>query len=316
MEYSNKTETNYFFLLGFPSLIELQIILFIFFLLAYILTISENAIIIIMIRLHSKLQKPMYFFLSNLSFLEICYVSITVPKLLANIFTENKMISFSGCAAQFYFFCFLGAAECFILAFMAYDRYLAICHPLHYMTMMTKSKCLCISVGSWVAGLFLPLGNIILVFGLHFCNSNIIDHFFCDILQVVHWVCSDTPLTILFVIKLYILIYTFLVIPLPFLLILISYVRILVNVFRMHSSAGRKKAFSTCGSHLTSVCLFFGSATITYLRTKAIDTYGGPKVWSLLFLVFVPMLNPLIYTLRNNEVKKAFQRLVDKASYG
>lgn len=303
-----------FVLMGLSS--EYQPILFGVFLLIYIFTLTGNVIIILIVTLVSQLQTPMYLFLRSLSATEMVYTTVTMPRMLRDFLHQDKTISILGCAAQFYFFCFLGAAECFILAFMAYDRYLAICHPLHYMTMMTKSKCLYISVGSWVAGLFLPLGNIILVFGLHFCNSNIIDHFFCDILQVVRWVCSDTPLTILFVIKLYILIYTFLVIPLPFLLILISYVHILINVFRMHSSTGRKRAFSTCGSHLLSVCLFFGSATITYLRTKAIDTYGGPKVWSLLFLVFVPMLNPLIYSLRNNEVKKAFQKLVDKASYG
>lgn len=299
-----------FVLVGLSS--EFQPLLFGVFLLIYICTLAGNLIIILLVTLDSQLQTPMYLFLRSLSVTEMLYTTVTIPRMLRDFLYQDKTISIVGCATQFYFFCCLGAAECFLLAFMAYDRYLAICYPLHYMTKMTKFKCLSISVGSWVVGLFLPLANIILVFGLPFCNSNIIDHFFCDILQVVRWICSDTPVFKLMIIKLYILIYTFLVIPLPFLLILLSYVRIIINIFRINSSAGRAKAFSTCSSHLTSVSLFFGSATITYLRTKAIDTYGGPKMWSLFFLVFVPMLNPLIYSLRNNEVKKAFQRIVHK----
>ncbi|KAM5191648.1 olfactory receptor 10A7-like [Mantella aurantiaca] len=314
MATKNETQMTEFVLIGLSS--EFQPFLFGVFLFIYISTLTGNLIIILIVTLDSHLHTPMYLFLRSLSVTEMFYTTVTVPRMLRDLLHQDKTISILGCAAQFYFFCCLGAAECFILAFMAYDRYLAICHPLHYMTRMTKSKCLSISVGSWVAGLLLPLGNIILVFGLSFCNSNIIDHFFCDILQVVRWVCSDTPLAILTIIKLYIVIYTFFVIPLPFFLILVSYVRILISVFRIHSSAGRNKAFSTCGSHLTSVSLFFGSATITYLRTKAIDTYGGPKVWSLLFLVFVPMLNPLIYSLRNSEVKKAFQRIAHKSPNG
>ncbi|XP_072269994.1 olfactory receptor 10A2-like [Pyxicephalus adspersus] len=314
MARKNETQMTDFVLMGFTS--EFQPFLFGLFLLVYIFTLTGNVIIILIVTLDSQLHIPMYQFLRSLSIIEMFYTTVTMPRMLRDFLHQDKTISILECAAQFYFFCCLGAAECFILAFMAYDRYLAICHPLHYTTKMTKSKCLCLSIGSWVAGLFLPLGNIILVFSLPFCKSNIIDHFFCDILQVVRSVCSDTPLATLMVIKLYVLIYTFLVIPLPFLLILVSYVCILNNVFKIHSQAGRNKAFSTCSSHLTSVSLFFGSATITYLRTKAIDTYGGPKVWSLLFLVFVPMLNPLIYSLRNNEVKKAFQRILQKASNG
>ncbi|XP_018427390.1 PREDICTED: olfactory receptor 10A2-like [Nanorana parkeri] len=302
MASKNETHMTEFVLVGLSS--ELQPFLFGVFLLIYISTLTGNLFIILIVTLDSQLHAPMYLFLRSLSITKMLYTTVTMPQMLRDFLHQDKAISFLGCAAQFYIFCCLGAAECFILAFMAYDRYLAICDPLHYMTKMTKSKWLIYEaqhahaqavLGSWVAGLSLPLGNIILVFSLPFCNSNIIDHFFCDILQVVPWVCSDTPLALLMVIKPYILIYTFLVVPLPFLLILVSYVRILFNVFRIHSSAGRKKAFSTCSSHLASVGLFFGSATITYLRTKAIDTYGGPKVWSLIFLVFVPMLNPLIY---------------------
>ncbi|XP_068103884.1 olfactory receptor 10A7-like [Hyperolius riggenbachi] len=305
----NETQMTEFILTGLSS--EYQPFLFGVFLLIYFFTLTGNLMIILIVTLDSQLHAPIYLFLRSLSITESLYTTVIVPRMLRDFVYENKTISIIGCAAQFYLFCCLGASECFILAFMAYDRFLAICHPLHYMTKMTKSKCLQILVGSWVSGLFLPLGNIILVFSLPFCNPSV-DHFFCDVLLVVPLACSHASPITLMVIKLYILIYSFLVIPLPFLLILVSYLCILISVFKIHSSVGRSKAFSTCTSHLTSVSLFFGSATITYLRTKAIDTYGGPKIWSLLFLVFVPMLNPLIYSLRNNEVKKAFQRLMHK----
>ncbi|XP_066461066.1 olfactory receptor 10A7-like [Eleutherodactylus coqui] len=314
MASKNETHINEFILLGLSS--EFQPLLFGIFILIYLFTLIGNTMIILIVSLYSHLHTPMYLFLRSLSITEMLYTTVTVPRMLRDLLHKNKEISRMNCAAQFYFFCCLGASECFILAFMAYDRYLAICHPLHYITKMTKNKCLYISLGSWVTGLVLPLANIIMVFRLPFCNSKIIDHFFCDILQVIHLACMEVLPNTLVVIKLYVLIYTFLVIPLPFMLILLSYIHISMNVLRIRSAAGRNKAFSTCGSHLTSVSLFFGSATITYLRTEAINTYGGPKVWSLLFLVFVPMLNPLIYTLRNNEVKKALHRLGHTAFSG
>ncbi|KAM3936481.1 olfactory receptor 10A7-like [Leptodactylus fuscus] len=306
----NETYITEFILLGLSS--EFQPLLFVIFVLIYLFTLTGNTVIILIVSLDLHLHTPMYLFLRSLSLTEMLYTTVTVPRMLRDFLHKDKGISRASCAAQFYFFCCLGASECFILAFMAYDRYLAICHPLHYMTKMTKSKCLYISLGSWLTGLILPLANIIVVFRLPFCKSNIIDHFFCDILQVIHLACEETPPSTLLEIKLYVLVYTFLVIPLPFMLILLSYIGIFISVLKIRSAAGRNKAFSTCVSHMTSVSLFFGTATITYLRTEAINTSGGPKVWSLLFLVFVPMINPLIYSLRNNEVKKALQRLGQK----
>ncbi|XP_071988709.1 olfactory receptor 10A7-like [Engystomops pustulosus] len=310
----NETQIADFVLLGLST--DFQPFLFGIFMLIYLFTLTGNTIIILIVTLYSHLHTPMYLFLRSLSLTEMLYTTVTVPRMLRDFLHKDKEISRISCAAQFYFFCCLGASECFILAFMAYDRYVAICHPLHYMTKMTKNKCLYITLGSWLAGLVLPLANIIMVFGLPFCNSNIIDHFFCDILQVINLVCAEVPPSTFVVIKSYILIYTFLVIPLPFMLILLSYIRIFISVVKISSATGRNKAFSTCGSHLTSVSLFFGSATITYLRTESINTYGGPKVWSLFFLVFVPMLNPLIYSLRNNEFKKALQKLGHTAFSG
>ncbi|KAG9469705.1 hypothetical protein GDO78_019840 [Eleutherodactylus coqui] len=227
--------------------------------------------IILTITLESQLHSPMYLFLCVLSITELFYISSTVPRMLRDFLHVDKTISFAGCAAQLYFFSFLGAVECFILAFMAYDRYVAICHPLHYMTIMTKAKCTQFSIASWLGGMTLPMTNIVLVFQLPYCDSNIVDHFFCDILPVMKLACARS-----FGLEMSIAVYSFLVLPFPFLLIIVSYIRILIAVFQIHSAAGRSK------------------------RAKAL---------SLLYLVFVPMLNPLIYSMRNVEVKKAMKRV-------
>ncbi|XP_063312526.1 olfactory receptor 10A7-like [Pelobates fuscus] len=300
--WKNDTLATEFILLGF--LTNKQSLLFGIFLFSYIFTFIGNLTIILIVTVDPVLQSPMYLFLRSLSITEIFYVSNTVPRMLRDFLHQNKAISIIGCATQFYFFCFLGATECFTLTFMAYDRYVAICHPLHYMNIMTKTRCLYMLLVSWMVGLVLPLGNSIDVFGLPFCKSNIIDHFFCEILQVMPLACADTHIN-----ELYIVVHTFVVIPLPFILIFVSYVRILRAVLKIHSTTGRKRTFSTCGSHLISVSLFFGSATITYLRTKAINSSGGGKVLSLMFLVLVPMLNPLIYSLRNTAFKNSIKRL-------
>ncbi|XP_056372835.1 olfactory receptor 10A7-like [Hyla sarda] len=301
----NKTQVTEFILVGLSS--DLQPYLFMFFLLIYLLTLTGNVMITLTITLESQLQSPMYLFLRSLSVTEIFYVTTTLPRMLRDFLHIDKSISFAGCAAQLYFFSFLGAAECFILAFMAYDRYLAICHPLQYMTIMTKKKCLWLSVASWLGGMFLPMANIVLVFCLPYCGSNVVDHFFCDVLPVMRLACTNTLAN-----EIGIVVYSFVVIPLPFLLILVSYVHILVAIFKIRSASGRSKVFSTCGSHLTSVSLFYGSATITYIRTKPIDAQKGAKALSLLYLVFVPMLNPLIYSLRNAKVKTAMKRVIGR----
>ncbi|KAM4706998.1 olfactory receptor 10C1-like [Discoglossus pictus] len=294
----NETQVLVFILLGFSA--NLQPLLFGIFLLIYVFTIIGNMMIILAVTFDPRLHSPMYFFLRSLSVTEIFYISTTVPRMLRDFLHKDKGISIIGCAAQLYFFCFLGGTECFLLAVMAYDRYVAICHPLQYITIMNKSKCRNLLLLSWLLGIILPIGNIIFAFSLRFCNANTIDHYFCDMLPVVKLACADT-----FANELYILIQSSIVIPLPFIFIIISYVRIITAVFRIRSAADSSKAFSTCGSHLTSVSLFYGTAIITYLRTKSNDTNGSTKAWSLLYIVFVPMLNPLIYSLRNAEVKRA-----------
>ncbi|KAM8960655.1 olfactory receptor 10A7-like [Pelodytes ibericus] len=305
MAKPNNTHLSDFFLTGLSSDVKLQSCLFGIFFLIYFVTFLGNMMIIVTVTSEIQLQSPMYLFLRSLSLTELFYISVTVPRMLRDFLHQDKSISFLGCAAQLYFFCFLGTTECFTLAFMAYDRYVAICNPLQYTSIMTNTKCCELLAGSWLTGILLSIGQISYVFSLPFCNSNMIDHFFCDILPVVRLACADT-----FANEIAILIYSSLVIPLPFLLVLVSYIQIIITVLKIPSTIGRKKAFSTCGSHLTSVSLFYGSATVTYLRTKSIDTYGGAKLWSLLYIIFTPLLNPLIYSLRNNEFKKAMRKVM------
>ncbi|XP_068103781.1 olfactory receptor 10A7-like [Hyperolius riggenbachi] len=303
MEKTNQTQLTEFILLGLSD--HYQPLLFVIFLMIYIFSLVGNMLIIVTVTIDAHLHSPMYFFLRSLSFTEICYISVTVPRMLRDFLSLHKAISFLGCAAQLYFFCFLGTTECFLLAFMAYDRYVAISHPLHYMTIMTRTKCLAFSLGSWFSGIILSLFQISYVFSLPFCSSNIINHVFCDILPVVKLACSNT-----FANEIAILIYSSLVIPLPFLLILVSYVRIISSILKIPSEGGRKKAFSTCGSHLTSVTLFYGTATMSYLKTKSMKTHEGSKIISLLYIVLIPMVNPLIYSLRNSVIKSSMMRLI------
>ncbi|XP_063312525.1 olfactory receptor 10A7-like [Pelobates fuscus] len=306
MANNNSTQVIEFILLGLCTDANLKTYIFGIFLFIYVITFLGNMMIIVTVTLQLQLHKPMYLFLRSLSLTEIFYISVTVPRMLRDFLHQVRVISFIMCAAQLYFFCFLGTTECFTLAFMAYDRYVAICHPLHYTVIMTNTKCYNLLVGSWISGVLLSLCQISYVFSLPFCNSSIIDHFFCDILPVVRLACSDT-----FANEIAIFMYSSLVIQLPFLLIVVSYVRIIVSLLKMSSAVGRKKSFSTCGSHLTSVILFYGSATITYLRAKSVDTHGEDKFWSLLYVVFIPLLNPIIYSLRNKEIKNAMERLLN-----
>ncbi|XP_053555839.1 olfactory receptor 10A7-like [Bombina bombina] len=303
METQNATKLVDFILAGLSKAPYLQPFLFVIFLLIYIFTILGNMIIILTVTMETQLCCPMYHFLRNLSLTEVCYVSVTVPRMLRDFVNHENHISFTFCATQLYFFCFLGTTECFLLALMAYDRYLAICQPLHYRTVMTKTICFRVSVGCVFAAMILSIGQITFVFSLPFCGTNVIDHYFCDILPVVGLVCADTYAN-----EMTILMYGALVIASPFVLILVSYARILAAVVGIHSEAGRKKTFSTCGSHLTSVCLFYGTAIVTYLRKKSSYANSGAKITSLLYSIVIPMLNPLIYSLRNSQVKQAMRK--------
>ncbi|XP_044116232.1 olfactory receptor 10AG1-like, partial [Neovison vison] len=296
-----------FVLLGFSDLPNFQGLLFGIFFLIYIFILTGNGLIILITRVDSVLQTPMYFFLANFSSLEICYVSVTLPRILVNLWTQDGSISMLGCATQMCFFLLLGATECFLLAVMAYDRYVAICNPLHYPLVMNHELCLKLAAGAWIGGIPVQIGQTCQVFSLPFCGSNQISHFFCDIPPLIKLACGDTSLN-----EMCVYVVAILFAMIPFLLILGSYVKIISTILKFPSARGRSKAFSTCSSHLIVVLLFFGSASITYLRPKSSHSAGTDKLLSLFYTTVTPMFNPMIYSLRNKDVIAALKKLLLK----
>ncbi|XP_057363070.1 olfactory receptor 10AG1-like [Manis pentadactyla] len=303
----NVTELMGFVLLGFADVFLLQSFLFGLFLVIYIIILVSNGIILLVTKLDPTLHTPMYFFLGNFSFLEICYVSITLPRMLMNLWTQRRTISLVACATQMCFMHMLGATECLLLAVMAYDRYMAICNPLHYPLVMNHKVCVQLVVGSWISGITVQIGQTCQIFSLHFCGSHLIHHFFCDIPPVLSLACGDTFLNEMMVCTVAVLF-----VMVPFLLILISYTKIISTILKLPSATSRAKAFSTCSSHLMVVALFYGSATITYLRPKTSHSAGTGKVLSLFYTIVTPMFNPMIYSLRNKDVTMALRKLLQK----
>ncbi|XP_037377429.1 olfactory receptor 10AG1-like [Talpa occidentalis] len=303
----NVSSVTQFVLMGFSDLPNLQGLLFGVFAIIYMIILIGNSLIIIVTRIDSALQKPMYFFLANFSSLEICYVSVTLPRILKNLWTQERSISRLECATQMYFFLTLGTTECFLLAVMSYDRYVAICNPLHYPLVMNHKMCVQLAIGTWLTGIPIQIGQTSLIFSLHFCNSNQINHFFCDIPPILKLACGDT-----FVNEISIYVATLVIIAVPFMLILASYSKIISTILKLPTASGRAKAFSTCSSHLIVVVLFFGSATITYLRPKSNHSAGTDKLLSLFYTIVTPMFNPLIYSLRNKDVIAALRKLFSK----
>ncbi|XP_044116962.1 olfactory receptor 10AG1-like isoform X1 [Neovison vison] len=303
----NASTITEFVLLGFSDLPNLQGLLFGVFSIIYVIVLIGNSLIIIITRLDAALETPMYFFLANFSSLEICYVSVTLPRILVNLWTQDRSISMLGCATQLCFFLLLGATECFLLAVMAYDRYVAICNPLHYPLVMNHELCLKLAVGSWIGGIPVQIGQTCQIFSLHFCNSNHINHFFCDIPPILKLACGDTWMH-----EAAVYVVAMLFVTVPFMLILASYSKIISTILSLPTAGGRAKAFSTCSSHLLVVLLFFGSASITYLRPKSNHTAGIDKLLSLFYTIVTPMFNPMIYSLRNKDVIAALKRLLLK----
>uniref|UniRef100_A0A8C4YBX7 Olfactory receptor n=1 Tax=Gopherus evgoodei TaxID=1825980 RepID=A0A8C4YBX7_9SAUR len=310
MEKLNSTTITGFILLGFSDIPSLQHLLFSVFLVTYIVTLAGNLLIIVLTLADPALHTPMYFFLRNLSLLEMCYTSVNVPKMLGNLLSRDKAISFIGCAMQRYFSFFLGGSECFLLACMAYDRYVAICKPLHYPVVMNRKVSTGLAAGSWLSGLLMSFGHTSMVFTLPFCRSHEINHFFCDIPPLLKLACGDTSHN-----EMAVFIMAFFFVIFPFMLILISYVCIISTILRMPSGEGRRKSFSTCSSHLVVVTLFYGSACIMYLKPNSSYSADTDKFLSLFYTVITPMLNPIIYSLRNKEVKGAFWRLMGRKRF-
>ncbi|XP_032639181.1 olfactory receptor 10A7-like [Chelonoidis abingdonii] len=297
-----------FILQGFSDLQTLPgILLFVVVLVMYTVTMMGNSLNITLILAYPLLHTPMYFFLSNLSFLEICYTSVTTPKMLVNLLVELRTISYSGCIAQMCFFSLLGTAECLLLAAMAYDRFMAICHPLCYVFAMNRRVCGCLVAGSWLGGVAVALIQTALIAKVPFCGSNAIDHFFCDIVPLIQLACGDTSVnwTELLAVA------TFVVI-IPFGMILVSYICIISTILRMPSAEGRGKAFSTCSSHLMGVFLFYGTCCMMYLSPTSSNSLGIDKLFALLYTMVTPMLNPIIYCLRNKEVKGALRNFLGR----
>ncbi|KAM9659486.1 olfactory receptor 10AG1-like [Trichechus inunguis] len=303
----NLTELMEFVLLGFADIPHLQWFLFGLFLIIYIVILMSNGTIFLITKMDPALQSPMYFFLSHFSFLEICYVSATLPKMLMNLGTQRRRISLVACAAQTCFVLMFAGTECLLLAVMAYDRYVAICNPLHYPLVMNHRVCIQLVTGSWTIGIPIMIGQTYQIFSLPFCGSKQINHFFCDILPILKLACGD-----IFVNETVVYISSVLFGMVPFLLILGSYTKIISIILKLPSATSRAKAFSTCSSHLMVVVLFFGSGIITYLRPYTRHSEGTDKVISLFYTILIPMFNPMIYTLRNNDVIMALRKLLSK----
>nr|XP_056720350.1 olfactory receptor 10AG1-like [Euleptes europaea] len=300
----NHSTVQEFILVGYQAYPAL---LFTVFLATYTAILLGNGLIVLVTTLDPALHSPMYFFLRSLSGLDMCYISVTLPKMMVNLVSGDHSISLLACASQMFFLLFLGGAECFLLVAMAYDRYLAICLPLHYMTIMSHRTCVGMVAGSFAISLPMQLVQIKIVFSLPFCGSNEIDHFFCDSPPLLSLACADIYSS---EVTLYTESIIFLIIP--FILILASYVQIAKAILSMPSATGRQKTFSTCSSHLTVVILLYGSAMIVYLRPKTPESVKVDKLLSLLYIIVIPLCNPLIYTLRNREAKTAFKRLLGR----
>ncbi|XP_078496748.1 olfactory receptor 10A4-like [Lissotriton helveticus] len=304
MMQSNVTLLKEFILLGFSELSsQLQCVLFIVFLVIYILSLLGNSIIFFIVTVDHTLHTPMYYFLKNLSLIEIAFTTVTVPKLLTLLIVKDKSISFVSCAVQMFLFLFLGTTDCLLLAVMALDRYVAICMPLQYMTIMSRSKCVLLALTTWIVGFVFSMCQTTFIFHLPFCKSHDIHHFFCDIPPLLRLSCADT-----FAREIVTNMAGVTYLLLPFLLILFSYVFIITKIVKMKSTEGKHRAVSTCTSHITSVTLFYGAAMLAYLQPKSSYALGKDRIFAVFYAFVIPMLNPFIYSLRNAEVKEAIRK--------
>ncbi|XP_012875429.1 PREDICTED: olfactory receptor 6C3-like [Dipodomys ordii] len=306
----NHTTITEFVLLGISDDPKLQVVIFIFLSITYILSVTGNLTIITLTLLDSRLKTPMYFFLQNFSFLEIIFTSVSMPRFLGSIITKVKTISYNNCLAQLFFFLSMGVSEFFLLTAMSYDRYVAICKPLHYATIMSKKICILLVCVSWLAGFLFVFPLLMLVLKLDFCASNVIDHFSCDYFPILQLSCSDTWL--LEMLGFY---FAFITLLFTLALVILSYIGIMSTILRIPSANQRKKAFSTCSSHMIVISMSYGSCIFMYVKPSAKDRASLTKGVAILNTSIAPMLNPFIYTLRNQQVKEAFKSLVHKVVF-
>ncbi|XP_006150687.1 olfactory receptor 13D1-like [Tupaia chinensis] len=307
MEIRNYTAVTEFFLMGLSQYPELRLFLFLLCLITYIIILLGNSLLIIISILDSRLHTPMYFFLGNLSFLDICYTSSSLPQTLVIFMAERKSISFFGCALQMFLSLGLGSTECVLLAVMSYDRFVAICNPLRYPIIMNRVLYMHMAAWSWIIGCANSLVQTILAMVLPFCGNNVIDHLTCEILALLKLICSDISTNVLIM-----AVASIVLLVIPLLLIFVSYVFILSSILKINSAEGRKKAFSTCSAHLTVVILFYGSALFMYMKPKSKYTKVSDEIIGLSYGVITPMLNPIIYSLRNKDVKEAMKKVLSR----
>ncbi|KAM3920237.1 olfactory receptor 5AP2-like [Leptodactylus fuscus] len=298
MENLNQTSPRRFMLLGLSDVPYLQIICFIVFLIIYITTLLGNVLLIIVVRVNTKLHTPMYFFLSILSMIDIWFSSTTLPTILKNTLSKDRSISRVGCALQMYFHLSLGAAECVLLAVMAYDRFVAICRPLHYQTIINKKMCICLASIPWGIGFGNATVHVPLTFQLPFCKTNHVNHFFCEMPPFFLISCKDTRFN-----EIAMNVAAQIFVLCAFFFILISYINIISSIFKIRSTQGREKAFSTCASHLTVVSLYYGAIIFMYLKPRSAYSPEIDKAVSIVYTAVTPMLNPIIYSMRNKDVK-------------
>ncbi|KAM9255113.1 olfactory receptor 6B9-like [Cariama cristata] len=302
MPSDNLTHVVEFILVGFPGKQEIKLLLFFMFFLAYVLTVTENAMIVVLVWTNVQLHKPMYVFLGNLSFLEIWYISVTVPKVLVSLVTKRQGISFTGCMFQLFFFLALACSECTLLAVMAYDRYLAICNPLHYAIIMDHTLCIRLTIVSWMSGFLISTGKVYFISRQTYCGPNIINHFFCDVSPLLKLACTNMSVA-----ELVDFLLALLILLVPLLVIMASYLCIISVVLGIPSAQGCHKAFSTCASHLLVVMVFYTVSLFIYARPQSIDSFSSYKLASVVYTVLTPLVNPVIYCLRNKEVKQALK---------
>uniref|UniRef100_G1T8J9 Olfactory receptor n=1 Tax=Oryctolagus cuniculus TaxID=9986 RepID=G1T8J9_RABIT len=301
----NRTEVAQFILLGLTNDPKLQVPLFVMFFLIYTITLVGNLGIIVLILWDCRLHTPMYFFLGHLSLVDFCYSSAVTPTVMAEFLMSNNVISYGSCVVQMFFFAAFATVENFLLASMAYDRYVAVCKPLHYTATMTTSVCARLITGSYIYSFLNSSIHVRNTFSLSFCKSNVVHHFFCDLPAVMALSCSNRRVSEL--ILLYVVSFN---VFFALLVILISYIFIFITILKMHSSEGRQKAFSTCASHLTAVSIFYGTVIFMYLQPSSSHSMDIDKIASVFYTMIIPMLNPIVYSLRNKEVKRAFIKVI------
>ncbi|XP_072487941.1 olfactory receptor 1J4-like [Notamacropus eugenii] len=310
MDRKNETNVSEFLLLGLPIRPQQQGLFYLLFLSMYLTTLFGNLLIILLIRLDSHLHTPMYFFLSHLAFTDLCVSSVTTPKMLINMQTGSQTISYNGCISQIYFFILFADLDNLLLTAMAYDRYVAICHPLHYTTLMSKELCILLVVGSWTVNFAYALTNTLPLAQLSFCADNTIAHYFCDVAALLKLSCSDISLNELLIFTVGVAI-----IIAPLTCVLVSYIRILSTILTMSSTKGICKALSTCGSHLSVVSLYYGTIIGQYFFPSSRNSNIKDIIFSMMYTVVTPMLNPFIYSLRNREINKALQKVLSRGMF-